>query len=372
MRYQNHTWVSLYLLMAIVLLGAVPPPALAQEAPKQVPHESGMYYTIQKGDTLWDLSQRFFDSPDQWPDLWKLNQEIPNPHWIYPGEKIRLFRQEGMETVKEPEKIAAPEKPVEEKKVAVVVKPPLPAPPPKEPPFFYFSPIEHVGFIRKEPVKPSGTIFKSKDDKAMISQGDEVYIRPAKHTMLYEGGLYTVYRTFEGIRGKKSSELVDAHGTQHYFTGVVEIVKPDADYYIARVVRSFRDIRVNDLLMPHRPRSPKILLTESQAGIQGQILTNEDRDRMFGDNVIAFIDKGKKDGIKVGQYYSVYYEDVHGLKFYKEGEQLKSRTAAQTLQTPIDFAKILVLLTEESTATVLVTYSEKDLYPTARIRTPVK
>jgi len=372
MRYQNFIRVSLCLCISTAILWAVPSSPVAEEAPKEIPHESGMYYTIQKGDTLWDLSKRFFDSSDQWPDLWNQNDQIPNPHLIYPGERIRLFRQEGIEKIKEPEKVIQPAKQEEEKKVEAPKEPPPPPPPPKEPPYYYYAPIETVGFIRKEPVKPSGTIFRSQDDKAMISQGDEVYIRPAKHTILYKGATYTVYRNIEGLRGKKYSELVDAHGTQHFFTGLVEIIKQDADYYVARVVRSFRDIRINDLLMPYRPRSPKIVLTESKEGVLGQILINEDRDRMFADNVIAFIDKGKKDGIQVGQFYSVFYENQHGLKFSTKEELLKSPATKETLQTPIDFAKILVLLTEESTSTVLVTYSEKDIYPTARIRTPVR
>ncbi|MDF1592324.1 MAG: LysM domain-containing protein [Desulfobacterales bacterium] len=371
MRYQNLIRISLCLCISTAMLWAAPSSPVAEEAPKEFPHESGMYYTIQKGDTLWDLSKRFFDSPDQWPDLWNQNDQIPNPHWIYPGERIRLFRQEGVEKIKEPEKVIEQAKQEEEKKVEAVKAAP-PPPPPKEPPYYYYTQIEKVGFIRKDPVNPSGTIFRSQDDKAMISQGDEVYIRPAEHTILYPGATYTAYRNVEGIRGKKYSELVDSHGTQHYFTGVVEIIKQDADYYVARVVRSHRDIRINDLLMPHIPRSPKIILSESREGVLGQILVNEDRDRMFGDNTIAFIDKGKKDGIQAGQTYSVFYEDKHGLKFYKEGELLKPTASMEPVNTPIDFAKILVLLTEETTSTVLVTYSEKDLYPTARIRTPAR
>ena len=31
--------------------------------------ESGIYYTVKKGDTLWDISQRFSNSPYLWPDL---------------------------------------------------------------------------------------------------------------------------------------------------------------------------------------------------------------------------------------------------------------------------------------------------------------
>ncbi|MEW6671441.1 MAG: LysM domain-containing protein [Thermodesulfobacteriota bacterium] len=372
MRNQKFMRVLLGLFVCTAMLCTLTSSPVAEEAPKEIPHESGMYYTIQKGDTLWDLSKRFFDSPDQWPDLWNQNNQIPNPHRIYPGERIRLYRQAGIEKVKEPEKAVQIEKQeaAEVKKVEIPkVVPPAPQ---KEPPYYYYAPIEKAGFIRKEPVTSSGAIFRTQDNKTMVSIGDEVYIRPAKHTDLYKGATYTVYRIVEGVRGKKYSEIVDAYGTQYYFTGVVEIVKPDADYYIARVVRSFRDIRVNDLLMPHRPRSPKIVLRESKEGILGQILVDEDRDRMFGDNNVAFIDKGKKDGIEAGQVYSVYYEDEHGLKFYKEGELLKSTAKKESLQTPIDFAKVLVLFTEDSTSTVLVTYSEKDLYPTARIRSPIK
>jgi len=63
----------------------------AEQTPQKgdVEYEAGFYYTVKKGDTLWDLSQRFSDTPWQWPDLWHENQQLPNPHWIYPGERIR-------------------------------------------------------------------------------------------------------------------------------------------------------------------------------------------------------------------------------------------------------------------------------------------
>jgi hypothetical protein len=67
----------------------------AQENERTLTHEAGFYYTIQRGDTLWDLSDQFFDSPWIWPELWNKNRQIPNPHWIYPGERIRLYQGEG-------------------------------------------------------------------------------------------------------------------------------------------------------------------------------------------------------------------------------------------------------------------------------------
>ncbi|MDR2999959.1 MAG: LysM peptidoglycan-binding domain-containing protein [Fibromonadaceae bacterium] len=47
-----------------------------------------MAYRVQKGDTLWDLSEAYLQDPFAWPDLWKANPHIQDPHWIYPGDSI--------------------------------------------------------------------------------------------------------------------------------------------------------------------------------------------------------------------------------------------------------------------------------------------
>ena len=47
-------------------------------------------YVVVKGDTLWDISAMYLDSPWLWPRLWQVNPEIENPHLIYPGDKLSL------------------------------------------------------------------------------------------------------------------------------------------------------------------------------------------------------------------------------------------------------------------------------------------
>jgi hypothetical protein len=334
--------ICLSILAAIIFF---PVHIFAQENKEIVEHETGFYYTVQKGDTLWDLSDRFFDSSWLWPDLWSENSQISNPHSIYPGERIRIFHQKGAERLVG----------------KTVVKPrALKIESQKEPLYYYYSPIDKIGFIRKDPVTPSGVIFKAKDDKKLISAGDLVFVRAEGDRHLMAGSKYSVYRTSKPIIDQKTKALI---GTQHYLTGVVEITKVEPRFAVARVDQSYRTIEVGNLLMPYKRRSPKIELTQSIKGLNAELIISEEHANIIGDNDIAFIDKGSQDDVKLGQQYSIYYQ---------EKQRLGGETKKDVLLTKIVYGTLLVLHTEPTTSTVLITRSDEIINPGAKICSPIE
>jgi LysM domain len=356
MNRRTNSIVLFSVFLILPLLFSIP--STAADPIDVVESEAGFYYTIQKGDTLWDLSQHFNNSPWLWPELWEENDQISNPHWIFPGERIRLYKKSGSQAITE----TTPSQPVAVEPVPVPV--PVPSLTGQEAagPFFVYSSIDRVGFIRSPPVSPSGSIFEVQGRKVLISEGDMVYIRPSDNSArgtLIPGSRHTVFRTMNPTDERNSNETI---GTQHYILGIVEVTKKEPDIVIAKVLKSFRPIQVEDQVMAYSPRHARIELKPSTPGIDGQIIISEDHTTLTGDFTLAFIDKGRSDNIDVGQQYSIYNTQKTVLgKREIETKQLP----------PVDIGTLLVLHTEQTTSTVIITKAVKNIAPGERFRTPI-
>ncbi len=337
---------SILILFIFLLIPGVPGSTAAAQSQKTVKYETGFYYTVQKGDTLWDLSQKFSDTPWQWPEMWKENSQIANPHRIYPGQRIRLYRRRGAQGYGE-------KGPLKDKTVAD--KPEL-----TNMLEFHFAPIERVGFIRKDPLQSLGTIFKVEGRKEMISTGDLIYIRPGDNASLAKGRKFTIYRTLKPIKAKDTNKLI---GIQHYLAGAVEITIVRPDFVLGRVIAAYRPIKIGDLLMNYPRRLPQIEMQQSPAGLEGRIIGSEEHQSMFGENAIAFIDKGEQEGVRPGQLYWIFKQEKYRINPKEKNE---------TTLAPVLLGELLVLHIEKTTATVLITDSLTAIEPGTKIITPFK
>lgn len=341
----------LTLLVVFCMLIVWQTAAAGQEPQKEVQLETGFYYTVKKGDTLWDISQRFNDTPWQWPDLWNENQQLPNPHWIYPGERIRIYRKSEKSSYETHGKAV----PTATPKIEVSTQQIKQAPPVN----FYYSRMNRIGFIRNPPVQPLGVLFKAQQDKSLISANDVVYVRvpePGSANVFSPGARFTVYRALSPTEERHAQEI---YGTQHYLLGVIEITQREKDYAIAKVIEAFRSIHIGDLLMTYEAQTPDVQVVPSTQGVNAKLICSEDHNKLIGSDIVAFIDKGENDDIRPGQVYNICYQET------SEGADGAAITLA-----PVPIGALIVLRTEKTTSTVFVTNAKEKIEPGQLVLTP--
>ena len=327
--------------------------------------EAGVNYTVKKGDTLWNLSKRFNNSAWRWPGVWSDNKQLKNPHLIYPGQKIKLFYRSDMDHLRRlaPVKVNT----MENKKTAGSVAPVKISDTTDSSsessasinlPYYHYSKIGGIGFMTDKPSEAHGCVFKVKGlDRIMIGTGNEVFIQELNKKSLIPGAKYFTYKildpsfikkrtTSESKLFQRSKTVKTKVGYQHYITGVVQITSKKSGYAVGTVIQSYRDISIKDFLIPYTNRSPDITLSASKEGLDGYIITSEEGEGQFGDDKVAFVDKGSDDGVKPGQMYNIFYPEE------KDSSEL---FGGKKLFIPVDFASFIVLLTTPHTSTVLIT-----------------
>jgi LysM repeat protein len=84
------------LVVAVALLTVAS--AAAQDVALNPNHPKS--YTVQQGDTLWDIAARFLREPWRWPDVWRANPDVRNPNRIYPGDVLTLSYENGQPRIR--------------------------------------------------------------------------------------------------------------------------------------------------------------------------------------------------------------------------------------------------------------------------------
>lgn len=335
------TGIILFLIFGFFPMGWAQESGMVQQT-----QNSGFHYTIQKGDTLWDLSQRFYNSQWDWPGLWEMNKEIKNPHQITPGQKIKIFLKSEAPIAKAPIAKA----PVE------TAKPVLP---PAISPSFTYLEMSHLGFI-KTTVEPSlGNIIREKDGNLMMSAHDIIYINPRGKDLLVPGKIYQIFDT-ENIKETLNDRKFV--GIKHLIKAEIKILENHGSYVAAVITNSYRDASVNDRIMAYYERDTLLSVQENPTPIKASLICSEENTVMINNYQIAFIDRGSKDNVQPGQIYKILQANKSAFDG-SDSNWWSWKDKKAPLLDPLDSGRLIILHTEDISATVMILSSKRDIYP---------
>lgn len=314
-------------------------------------------YQVEKGDTLWGICNRFFEDPWLWPNLWKHNQHIKNPHLIVPGEQIELYVGEdagshkAAETTAIQPELVQPEPAVTTETSSVVAQPPLPSSANEDTPVRIFSKIDlnAIGFISNKRIMKKGTICGLPESKNLVSYNDTVYISPDDKSSLTSGSTWSVW--------KPQAEIVHhpkTGGKMGLFclpVGKIEIIRGGAPA-AGRIVTAYKEIAVGDELMPLQENAEKIVLKPCSRMIEAFIVKVYPPVDEIAQYNIVYLDKGRKDGIESGNSFEILRaKEILGAK------------------QEIIVGEMVIIRTEENTSAALVTRTRESFSIGSRVRT---
>ena len=351
--------VLVWIMVVALLLGfSQISQVMAQEVtPAGEADQETYIHVVVKGDTLWDICEGLYGNPWVWPKVWQLNPHITNPHWIYPGTKLRVYYEipKGLETVTATEEAV----PKAELQTEVTPTPPPPTVPvaPKAP-TLTFSDIDQVGFITPFRPEGDGLILGEERQRKLIGAADRVYLRFQESVETEKGDRFFVFRTSEMIKHPVTNKDV---GYLNTILGVVEVTEVSAaEYAKGRVISSYEAISPGDKLMPYKKRSGEITFEPGAAPIKGNIILSERQTFIIGDRQIVFIDLGEAEDIKAGNRFEVFRDP-------KAEGAFAPQEAKYVLSSEI-IGELLVLAVEQETAAALVTHALYEFTPGEHIR----
>jgi hypothetical protein len=300
-------------------------------------------YVVQKGDTLWDISAVFLQSPWLWPEIWHANPQIENPHLIYPGDVINLIYLDGKPalTVNRSHptvKLGPSVRAIDHNDAIETI-------PLKDiEPF-----LKKLRILSKEDVDLAPYVVETEEQRVLAATDNYIYVRNLRNVR--QGDRFAIVRPtviyrevptdypwetsdtheIESVEWQKSSaftttavmsrfwkkyidrtywENVKILGYEVADTGIAEVVKVNSeDITTMNIVDVNTEVKTGDLILPiddfnFDPYFMPKAGTVDDENIRVVALNNA----LFGSGrrQIVAISTGREDGVSVGDVFAVY------------------------------------------------------------------
>lgn len=297
-------------------------------------------YIIKKGDTLWDISKGELKDPFLWPKIWKENPKIKNPDLIYPDQKIKIPLYLKDVTPKE----SAP-KPVEEVIPAIPEIKPEIKEAKKEEPVVKIKPVKKKYLVDKDILISSGYIADSivskgeiigaPNEMTVFGKGDYAYIKAINSTK--KGDRFYIIRSTGEVKHPETGAMM---GHLIEVVGIADVVGEESSRTKVKITASFGEVAVGDILDEYYEiEQPFVVDNPRTPAISGFIVATKQKRILNAQYDIVFIDRGRKDGIEIGDTVSTISKN-------------KSTILNGTIQ---------IISTKEKTATAIIRKCEKEV-----------
>jgi hypothetical protein len=317
------------LALALPLVLALPVQAGAQGTP-------ATSHTVRKGDTLWDLARTYLGDPFLWPQIYKVNTDVvKDPHWIYPGEVLRLEAGAGVKAV--------PDKDTPPPPAAATPPEAQPAPAAPAPGITVVGPSdqtedEGMALFRRKRVVNLQNAFKTYR---------EVKDHPLRSGEFFAAGFLTEGDTlpFGRLLGPVTPEQIESTRARtavqifttvavlppagaHYAvgdtllvvdrregpvgygeiiapTGLIRVTGQNGEQTVGDVISVFAPIRDGQSVLPaEKFADPGAVKYQAvSGGLEGHILVSRDVHELRHPQQVLFIDIGKSAGVTAGDLF---------------------------------------------------------------------
>lgn len=269
-------------------------------------------YTVVKGDTLWDISTRFLKSPWHWPQIWKINQEIKNPHLIYPGDVVvlrwvdgkpvlsveRKDMETGLPSLPEPAPAPVAERRIDDRTVKLSPRmhsAPLESAIPTIQPNTIAPFLTRPLAVEEGALEQAGYITTGLDDRIALGDSSQFYARGLKGN---DPEYYQIFRPGNPIRHPDTGELL---AYEALYLGDAKLLEPgDPSKLVVTAVK--QEIIPTDRLLvaPKKASLPYYYPHAPKTRVEGRVVSALNSVAEIGPKTVIGISLGTRDGIDEG------------------------------------------------------------------------
>lgn len=255
-------------------------------------------YRVRKGDTLWDIAERFLQYPWLWPAIWHLNPEIRDPHLIYPDDVVSLAYIDGEPrlTVRSEDRIGETVRlspGIREETVESAI-PAIPLEAIR--PF-----LTETRIVEDDILDSAPYILATADERVMSAARDVLYARGLGEVPLER---YSIVRKGDLFVDPETSRVL---GREARHIGEAVLVS-GGDPATLRVVSSSREILAGDRLLPPADEGFQGAFVPGTPAVpvEGRIIAVLDGVTQIGQFSVVVLNRGKDHRLETGDVLAVY------------------------------------------------------------------